>query len=207
MIESLKSTLAASQPPTNEKLKELYNQLKELDRTYFSNGVQDAEESRKAKLRPGWSFLGIFKTLFSIVFAISFIKMLCFPTVVPDNDEILRQTEIKLNYTEHQTYISLETEEEKDEYVMQLKVQRQKEFNLAQKKEKEAQEKRSKDYFKKITSKGEGMLWAMRYDFYEFADKKGGLWAKLKEKVKERNDRFEAEIAEKKAKEEEEEKK
>jgi hypothetical protein len=51
------------------------------------------------------------------------------------------------------------------------------------------------------------MLWAMRYDFYEFADKKGGLWAKLKEKVKERNDRFEAEIAEKKAKEEEEEKK
>jgi hypothetical protein len=25
MIESLKSTLAASQPPTNEKLKELYN--------------------------------------------------------------------------------------------------------------------------------------------------------------------------------------
>ena len=44
------------------------------------------------KKLPGWSFLGIIKTLFSIVFAISFIKMLCFPTVEPDNDEILKAT-------------------------------------------------------------------------------------------------------------------
>ena len=83
--------------------------------------------------------------------------------------------------------------------MMELKVQRQKQYNEELEKEKKEQEKRAKDYFKKISGGDGNMLWHMRYDFYKFAEKRGGAWAFVAKTVKERNDQIEKEMEAKKA--------
>ena len=80
LIAKLKETIDSKEKPNKERLEELYCDTRELDANYMQK-VVGALEHRKLEMAGGWSIIGIIKILFSMMFMISIVKMLCFPTV------------------------------------------------------------------------------------------------------------------------------
>lgn len=102
--------------------------------------------------------------------------------------------QITLNDTEYMQVQSMQSDLEKSEAYKAIWKRHYSVHEAEMKKQAVADEERVKRYFE---DRGQGhasttdILWSMKEDFYVFAEKRGGVWVQMADKVKQRADEWE----------------